>query len=50
MKPTREGNLKLDVPFEEAIRRAVQIKPPAEGWGIRKKGKPRHAKKSKHVA
>ena len=52
MKAKREGRLKLDLPFEEAIRRAVQVKPPAQGWGLtRKKAKPRlPAKKVKQAA
>lgn len=31
-KPKREGPLKVPLPFDEAIKRALQVKPPAEGW------------------
>lgn len=28
----REGPLKVDLPFDEAIRRAFKVTPPPEGW------------------
>ena len=31
-KSTRDERLKIPLEFDEAIRRAEQVKPPAEGW------------------
>jgi hypothetical protein len=31
-KPTRDGPLSIPLPFDEAIQRALQVKPPPEGW------------------
>ena len=31
-KPKREGPLKVPMPFDEAVSRALKVKPPAEGW------------------
>jgi hypothetical protein len=31
-KPQREPPLKIDISFEEAMGRAVKVKPPLEGW------------------
>lgn len=31
-KPKREGPLKMPLHFDEAIRRALKVKPPPEGW------------------
>lgn len=39
MKKKREGRFKLNMPFEEAVRQAVQVKLSAEGWGVQKQGK-----------
>lgn len=36
----REGPLKVDLAFEEAIRRALQVKPPPEGWSAVDYGRP----------
>ena len=32
MKRKREGSLKISMEFDEAIRRALQVKPPPDGW------------------
>ena len=50
----REGRLSVPFDFDEAIRRALQVKPPVEGWAkherrLRQKRKrklPEHAKDS----
>ena len=31
-KIDREGPLKVDMKFDEAIKRALKVKPPPEGW------------------
>jgi hypothetical protein len=31
-KPKREGRLKVPFGFDEAISRALRVKPPEEGW------------------
>jgi hypothetical protein len=31
-KPKREGPLSVPFDFDEAMRRAVKVKPPPEGW------------------
>ena len=31
-KAKREGPLKINMKFDEAIKRALAVKPPAEGW------------------
>lgn len=31
-KPKREGPVKVPVPFDEAIKDVLSVKPPAEGW------------------
>lgn len=31
-KPKRVGPLKVPLPFDEAISRALRVKPPPEGW------------------
>ena len=31
-KPKREGPLKIPLKFDDAIKRAVTIQPPPEGW------------------
>lgn len=43
----REGSLRISVPFEEAMKLALKVKPPAEGWKAHEqKAKPK-ARKSK---
>jgi len=32
-KPKREGPLSVPLDFDEAMRRALKVKPPPEGWG-----------------
>jgi hypothetical protein len=32
VKAKREGSLKVDRPFDEAMARALRVKPPLEGW------------------
>ena len=32
VKPKREGPLKISLKFDDAIKRAVNVKPPPEGW------------------
>lgn len=52
-KATREGPLKVPLAFDEAIRRALQVKPPPEGWPAyeaklkRKRQQARQRKKAK---
>jgi hypothetical protein len=51
---SREKPVSVPLPFEEAIRRALQVKPPPEGWTEddrrerqrRKRKLPEHAKES----
>ena len=31
-KPKREGPLKISLKFDDAIKRAIQVTPPPEGW------------------
>jgi hypothetical protein len=31
-KPKREGSVRVPFEFDDAIRRALQVKPPVEGW------------------
>jgi hypothetical protein len=31
-KPKLEGPLKVPLPFDEAIRRALRVRPPSGGW------------------
>jgi hypothetical protein len=31
-KPKREGSLRIPVPFEEAMKLALRVKPPEGGW------------------
>lgn len=51
-KPTtREGPLKVPLKFDEAMRRALQVKPPGEGWKeyekkVKKERKRRRTKKA----
>jgi hypothetical protein len=51
-KPKREGPLEINMPFDEAIRRALQVKPPPEGWAGYGKSlkKARKAKRKKRAA
>jgi hypothetical protein len=49
-KSAHEGPLKIDMKFDEAIKRALTVKPPSEGWEeyekkLRKERKRRRAKK-----
>ena len=37
VKAKREGPLKVPLSFDEAMRRAVQVKPPPEGWAAYEK-------------
>ena len=52
-KPSREGPLSVPLPFDEAIKRALQVKPPPEGWSEyeaklrRKRQQARQRKKAK---
>lgn len=32
VKPKREGPLRIAMKFDEAIKRALTVKPPPEGW------------------
>lgn len=36
-KATRDPPLKIPMKFDEAMKRAVQVKPPAEGWAAYEK-------------
>ena len=50
-KPTREGPLKVPMKFDEAIKRALTVKPPPEGWPeyekkLRKERKRRRSKEA----
>jgi hypothetical protein len=40
-KPKREGPLKVPIPFDEAIRRALKVKPPQGGWKTFERAKAR---------
>ncbi len=31
-KPPRAGRVKIEMSFGESLRRAMQVKPPREGW------------------
>jgi hypothetical protein len=31
-KPKNDGPLSVPMPFDEAMQRALQVKPPPEGW------------------
>jgi hypothetical protein len=50
-KGKNEGPLKIEMPFDEAIKRALTIAPPKEGWAAyekkikrdRKRRKPKNA-------
>lgn len=48
-KPKREGALKIPMSFDDAIRRAMTVKPPPEGWPAyeKKTKKKRSAKRKK---
>ena len=50
-KSTREGALKIPMKFDEAIKRALKVKPPREGWAayekkLRRERKRRRSKKA----
>jgi hypothetical protein len=53
-KAKREGALKIPIPFDEAMRRAVTVKPPPEGWAAyekkAKKKRPAKAKRPRRAA
>lgn len=36
--PSQDGPLKVDLPFDDAISRALQVKPPAGGWAAYEAG------------
>ena len=48
-KRKREGTLKIPLSFDDAIRRAMTVKPPPEGWAAyeKKAKKKRSAKRKK---
>lgn len=50
-KDTREGPLSVPLKFDEAIKRALSVKPPPEGWAAYEKklkaDKPKRKAKSK---
>ncbi len=52
--PKREGPLKINMPFDEAIGRALKVKPPPEGWAkyeakLKREKALAHARKRKKV-
>jgi hypothetical protein len=51
-KTKREGSLTINLPFEDAIKRALKVKPPAEGWAEyeRKLKRQRKRQRSKSAA
>lgn len=47
-KGRREGPVRVDLPFDEAIRRALNVKPPAGGWRkLDKVNRPKSPKRSR---
>ncbi len=36
-RPKRNGPVKVDLPFDEAIRRALRVPPPPEGWAVERR-------------
>jgi hypothetical protein len=49
-KPKREGPLHIPLKFDEAIKRAMQVKPPPEGWAEYEKKLKRKRKRARAVA
>ena len=51
-KGKHEGPIKIDMKFDEAIRRALAVKPPPEGWEAyeKKLSKNRKRRKPKRAA
>jgi hypothetical protein len=53
-KAKHEGPLKIDMKFDEAIKRALGVKPPPEGWAEYEKRlkaeKPKRKSKTKTAA
>lgn len=53
-KLKREGSLRIPIPFDEAMKLTVKVKPPPEGWAAYekslKKKPPSKAKKHKRAA
>ena len=47
MKAKNEGPLKVNLKFDEAIKRALTVKPPAEGWAAYEKALKASKKKQK---
>lgn len=50
MTEERMKRLKLDMPFEEAMKKAVQVKPPVDGFGEKKIKSPCRTRKAKRKA
>ncbi len=47
---SREGPLKIPMKFDDAIERALQVKPPAEGWSEYEKKLKRQRKTKRRKA